>query len=174
MTETATTSDKPPESLTLDQVVSRVAGSLAAQGFPTGLRAELKRLVPGREPGTAFWRFAFRHLPDGAINDPVLEDWQTILAGMALMSPHHHQRGRHFGEVLASNGFSELRLERLLQAEPETMRILVLRAARFLGAKQQPFDWVDVASLLFARNADAAERVRRRIARDYYRNLKEE
>ena len=154
----------PPD--TLAHTMAHIAGILGSEHFPTGERAALRRMSPGQPPPLYFYRFALRHLPENwERNEP---DWITLTAGIALMAPHAHQPGRGLGTALGEAGYSEARLERLLQSEGDTRRILFLRAVRFLAAKAQPFDWLGAAHLLLTRDSDKREAVHRRIARDFY------
>ncbi len=157
----------------LGDLINRIAGIIGSDNFPTGERAALRRLHPDPDhpPSLGFYRFFYRHIEGHWAGQRHLPNWQTLLAGMAIMYPAHHQPGRHVGQVLAENRYSEARLERLLDAEPDTQRILLLRAARFLAAKGEPIDWCEFARLLFAADDEAREQQRRHIARDFYRHL---
>lgn len=154
----------PPDSLA--RTVAHVAGILSSDHFPTGERAALKRMSLGQPPPLYFYRFAMRHLPETWARDEA--DWITLIAGMALMAPHVHRPGLGLGKVLGDAGYSEARLERLLQSEGNTRRTLFLRAVRFLAAKAQPFDWLDAARLLLTRDQEKLERVHRSIASDFF------
>jgi CRISPR system Cascade subunit CasB len=157
------------EAPTLAQAIGHIARVLAAADFPTGERAQLRRLDPDGPPGLAFYRFAFRHLPEGWERRPAA--WMTLIAGIALMGDSAHRPDRPVGQALAEAGYAEARLERLLAAEAETLRTLLLRAARFLAAKGAACNWTDFAFLLEL--GGDPERARLTIARGYYRNLKE-
>ncbi|ROR32700.1 type I-E CRISPR-associated protein Cse2/CasB [Inmirania thermothiophila] len=150
----------------LAHIIAHVAGTLASEHFPTGERAALRRMSPGQPPPLYFYRFALRHLPGNW--EAVEADWVTLTAGMALMAPNAHRPGFSLGTALGEAGYSEGRMERLLQSDGDTRRILFLRAVRFLAAKAQPFDWLDGARLLLTRDAKKREGVHRRIARDFY------
>ena len=168
---TVTTSATEPE--TLWATIARLARRLSAEHFSTGDRAALKRMPPDQSPPLAFYRFAFRELPEGwEFQRPA---WQALSAGLALSSNHGnpHSPQRPLGRVLAEQGYSEARLERLLAAEGDTLNILLLRAARFLAAKGEAVDWTDAARLLLTTTDDGKEQIRREIAGDFYRNLKE-
>lgn len=165
---TATVPASEPDSLW--GKIARLGGVLSGEHFPTGDRAALKRMAPDQPPPLAFYRLAFRELPEnweyrrGA--------WQTLVAGMALRSgrDNPHNQKRPLGQALAQLKYSEARLERLLAAEGDTLHTLLLRAARFLAAKNESVDWTDCARLLLA-EGDRHEQIRREIASDYYRNL---
>jgi CRISPR system Cascade subunit CasB len=154
---------------TLASIIGAISGLIASEHFPNSDRAALKRMDPKTEPPLGFYRFAFRHLPQGWQTQR--EAWQVILNGMALMSPHIHRPDQPLGKVLAEACYSEARLERLLGSEGETQRILMLRAVRFLAAKKQPVNWVDFARLLLTGETDKREDLRMSIARHYYQNL---
>lgn len=159
----------PSSPQSLSSVVGRIAAVIGSEDFPTGDRARLRRLAPGESPPLAFYRFAFRHLPEGwDRNQPA---WITLVSGLALMSPRPHQPGRHAGQVLAESGYSEMRLERLLAADYATLYTLLLRAVRFLAAKGEKCDWLDLSPLLFSRESSKREEARLRIARDFYRTV---
>jgi len=164
----AETTDTP---VSLAKLISRIAGTIASDQFPTGERAALRRLQPDRPPSVAFYRFFYRYVEGHWSADRHIPTWITLLAGMALLYPRTHQPGRRVGQALAEAHYSEARLERLLEAEDRTQEVLLIRAVRFLAAKGEAIDWNDFAYLLFARNEDDREAQRRRIARDFYRNL---
>lgn len=159
VTDTSTTAP-------LSQTIAHIAHVLAAEGFPTGERARLKRWSPGSPPSLAFYRFAFQHLPDQWEHQP--ETWLTLVTGLALMCPSPHRRDLSVGRALAETGYAEARLERLLAAHGNALPTLILRAARFLRAKNASCNWTDFAYLLDL--AGSPEEVRLRIARDYYRH----
>lgn len=161
-----------PRERTLTGAIAYAAGVISSDHFPTGERASLRRMAPGQDPPLGFYRFALDHLPAGwEQQEP---DWMALVAGMALMSPNAHRRERGFGRAMADAGFSEARLERLLAADGDTQRVLLLRAARFLAAKATPFDWTQAALLLLTRDEQKRRDLYRRIAGDYYRHLRRE
>ena len=155
----------------LGRSVARIGSVLGANDFPSGERAALRRLDPGGVPSLDFYRFAFRHLPAGW--ETHTRQWLVIVAGIALMSPGAHQHNRPAGQALAESGYAEARLERLLAAEDDTLHRLLLRAARFLAAKNETCDWTDLARLLLSQHDDRREAARLAIARSYYRHLRE-
>jgi CRISPR system Cascade subunit CasB len=153
----------------LASIIGSISGLIASEHFPNSDRATLKRMDPNKGPPLGFYRFAFRHLPQGWQNQG--KAWRAILNGMALMSPHIHRVDQPLGKVLAKAGYSEARLERLLGSENETQRILLLRAVRFLAAKKQPVNWIDIARLLLTGETAKREDLHMSIARYYYQNL---
>jgi len=158
-----------PESL--GSMLARLAGLIASENFPNADRAALKRMDPEHEPPLAFYRFAMRHLPEGWQRQN--RQWQTMLQGVALMSPKIHDPALPFGRALAENRYSETRLERLLATRDESHRALLLRAIRFLAAKKLACDWRDIARLLLIRDEEKREAQHMKIATDYYRNQPE-
>ena len=152
---------------TFNQTVVRIAHVLASDDFPPGDRAKLRRLSASAPPSVAFLRFAFAHLPEGWERRQEL--WQTLVAGVALMYPQQHDASRPLGRALAEAGYAEARLERLLAAQDDTRRTLLLRAIRFLRAKNMGCRFSDFAHLLGL--GDNPEAASQRIARDYFRAL---
>lgn len=161
-----------PETSPLPVLIGRAAGILSSDGFPTGDRARLRRMAPNQPPPLAFTRFALSHLAPGWEHQA--DDWAVLLAGLAIMAPHAHRPDRGLGRALAEAGYSETRLERLLNADGDTQRTLLLRAARFLAARTSPFNWTDAARLLLSREEGLREQIRRRIAHDFFSNLNTE
>ncbi|RLJ19805.1 type I-E CRISPR-associated protein Cse2/CasB [bacterium endosymbiont of Escarpia laminata] len=159
--------EKTPESLA--SIIGRISGLIASEHFPNSDRAALKRMNPKKEPPLSFYRFAFRHLSQNWQTQR--KAWQAVLNGMALMSPHIHRPDQPLGKVLAEERYSEARLERLLGAGDEIQRTLILRAVRFLAAKKQAVNWVDIAYLLLTHEPDKRENLHMNIARHYYQNL---
>lgn len=148
--------------------IGHIAGVLGSDEFPAGERAALRRMNVARPP-MAFYRFALRHLPDGW--ERQWKDWAAIVAGVALMAPNAHDPENRLGAVLADAGFSEARLERLLAAEGETRRTLLLRAARFLASRARPCNWVEGAQLLLTRDEEKREALHRRIGSRFYSTI---
>ena len=171
MTEVTPTDLATPVAPKLPVIIGHIAGVLASSDFPTGERARLRRQDPTQTPGLAFYRFALRHLPADWEHQP--RAWMTLVAGLALMGDTAHRPDRPAGQALAETGYAEARLERLLAAEDETLHTLLLRAARFLAAKNAACNWVDFARLLLTRDPERQDAARLAIARTYYPNLKE-
>ena len=150
-------------------LIGRVAGTIGSDQFATADRAALKRMNFDRAPPLAFYRFAFRHLPNGWTNSR--DDWQAILQGMALMAPQIHRPDYPFGRALVEHRYSETRLERLLAADGDTRQTLLLRTVRYLAAQKVGCDWRDIAVFLLTKDLGKRERNNMKIAADYYRNL---
>lgn len=158
--------DAPPS---LAQTIGRISALLKGGVVSPGDRAALRRMQPGQPPPLTWYQFAVVAGLDSPDSQP---EWVAIVAGMALMSPEAHVPGRGFGTALATAGYSELRLERLLASEGQTQRLLVLRAARFLAAHRTGANWVQPAALLLTRDHDRREGMRNQVATDFFRQLK--
>jgi len=155
-----------PESF--DSMIARLAGLIGSENFPNADRAVLKRMDPDQEPPLAFYRFAMRHLPE--VWHHQKRQWQSILQGMALMSPKIHDPSLAFGRALAENRYNESRLERLLASQNESQRTLLVRAVRFLATKKLACDWRDMARLQLTQDREKRESLHMKIATDYYRH----
>lgn len=172
--------------LSWGETAVRIAGRLAREDFPRGDLAALRRMSPGSgQDAPAFWRLAARHNLLGA--PEVERKWALIIHGLALMTPTSaHDRAASsahdpqtsvgsalFGsESSGESGFySELRLNRLLAARGDVLRVLLARMFRMLGSGGVAFDWREMARLVMLDGLDqaGAERARQRIARDYFR-----
>ncbi|NMB01164.1 MAG: type I-E CRISPR-associated protein Cse2/CasB [Firmicutes bacterium] len=156
----------------LGQQVGRIAGVICSDNFSTGGRAALRRFTPGGPLAIEFYRFAYRYLPAGW--ESSMDEWSTLVAGIALMSPNAYDPRVRYGTALAESGYSDLRLERLLQANGEVQRVLFLRSIRFLSQKSRPFNWTDGARFLLTRDASKREVINSSIARDYYAKIDKE
>lgn len=153
----------------LGHTIGRLATLLKSGAVSPGDRAALRRMQPGQSPPLTWYQFAVVAGLDSPDSEP---DWIAIVAGMALMSPEAHVPGRPFGTALATTGYSELRLERLLASEGQTQRLLLLRTARFLAAHRTGANWVQPAALLLAREHHRREAVRNQVATDFFHHPK--
>ena len=161
------------------------AGLLASENFGRGGLANLRRMDPDDPDAAAFWRLMARQ---DLFRGPELErKWALIIHGIALMTPTNrvdgNNRSAHDGynpvgralflgnDAQRDQGFySETRLNRLLTARGAMLRALLARMFRMMGAAGVSFNWREMASFVLNEGFDdgAAERSRRRIARDYY------
>ena len=165
------TAAQAPEE-TLEQQIGRIAGIISSERFPTGERAALRRMNPDRPLPLSFYRFAFSYLPTGW--EYAVDDWTTLVAGIALMSPGAYKAQVGFGRALGEAGYSEYRLERLLAAEDKVRRSLFLRAIRFLAAKSKAFNWTEGARFLLTKSESSRETLNLSIARDFYSRVDKE
>ena len=157
-------------------LINRLAKAMTTRLSP-GDVAKLRRLEPSTPLTSSFWWIMSGYVePAGVLpeSETYLEKhenmWATVLSGMAIMQGNHAS-GRRLGQALAQAGYSELRFVRLMRADSDQLQDLVRTTARYLGSKAEKVDWYDFYDLIFSEGTDWAERVRRRIARDYYRNL---
>lgn len=157
---------------TLEQQMGRIAGMISSERFPTGERAALRRMAPDHSLPLSFYRFAFSYLPAGW--EHAIDDWTTLVAGIALMTPNAYSSQVGFGKALAEAGYSEFRLERLLAAGYGVRRTLFLRSIRFLAAKSKPFNWAEGARFLLTKSEGKRETLNLRIARDFYSKIDKE
>lgn len=172
--ETDTSED---ESISPAQAVGRAASKLDPEnekGLGNGDRAALRRIDPDTPVTPTLWKVLFdldqAEAPDGVDQTTWEQRWATLLMGMA------HCAGLHdydvpLGQALAEAGWAETRFVRLLEADDETLPVLLRRMAQYLASKQQPANWDDVRRLLFYQSGETAEDIRLRIARPYYRTL---
>jgi CRISPR system Cascade subunit CasB len=164
--------------ISLKKAVGKAAGWLASDALTNGDRAELRRIDPASPITPALWKVLLRLEEEGASvglgHDAQERRWATLLMAMSLcISPSQnlHDYDVPLGQGLAAAGWSETRFVRLLEADAETLPVLIRRMAQYLASKQQAVDWSDVAWLLFTVSDDANEDVRLNIARSYYRTL---
>ena len=163
----------------------QLANDLAAEGFPRGDLAQLRRMDPDAPDAAAFWRLTARHELPG--NPTVERKWALVLNGIALMtrtagpdpaSRSAHDRNMPLGRALFQGGerdratafYSESRLNRLLTARGLMVRTLLARLFRMMAAAGQSLDWYQMTQLILndGHDEERADDVRRRIARDYY------
>jgi CRISPR system Cascade subunit CasB len=172
---TDATSAEDEESISSSQAVGRAAGMLHPEegSLPNGDRAALRRIDLDTPVTPTLWKVLFDLEQDeskGMSQTKWEQRWATLLMGMA------HCAGLHdydvpLGQALAEAGWAETRFVRLLEADDETLPVLLRRMAQYLASKQQPANWDDVRRLLFYQSGDTAEDIRLSIARSYYRTL---
>ena len=168
-----------PASRSWGDIAFRMAGQVA--GLPDHDRggfAGLRRMDPDEPDTAAFWRLM---ASEDLLGIPEVErKWGLILHGIALMTRTAGDdvagRSAHDGRIpvgraLYENGYSETRFNRLLTARGDMLRVLLTRMFRMLAADRATFDWREMATYILNEGYDdeAAERNRRRIAREYYR-----
>lgn len=171
--ETDTSED---ESISPFQAVGKAAFKLDPEnekGLSNGDRAALRRIDLDQPVTPTLWKVLFDLKQDESKGMPQTkweQRWATLLMGMA------HCAGLHdydvpLGQALAEAGWAETRFVRLLEADDETLPVLLRRMSQYLASKQQPANWDDVRRLLFYQSGDTAEDIRLSIARPYYRTL---
>ena len=170
-------------------IAFRLARELAAMpDRDRGGLAGLRRMDPDDPDTASFWRLM---AGEELLGSPDIErKWGLILHGMALMtrtaggngvaSRSAHNGSMSVGRALflggdsnrgASAYYSESRLNRLLTARGDMLRVLLARMFRMMAAADVSFDWGEMAAYILNEgyNEERAEDGRRRIARDYYR-----
>ncbi len=177
--EKVTSAPSEPVSRSWADIAFRLAGQVA--GLPDHDRggfAGLRRMDPDEPDTAAFWRLTAREDLLGIAE--IERKWGLILHGIALMTRtagddvagrSAHDGRIPLGRALYENGYSETRFNRLLTARGDMLRVLLTRMFRMLAADQATFDWREMATYILNEGYDdeAAERNRRRIAREYYR-----
>lgn len=165
-----------PASRPLDSLLARLV-TLIERELSTGDLAELRRLSPEQPGCPAFWRIVAMilepggHLPErGPSRDEAERHWAVILSGMA-QTAGLHRADRPCGWALARAGFSELRFVRLLRARGQGLERELRAAVSYLVSKAEPVDWGQLAGLILHQEGERGERLRRAVARDYYRGL---
>lgn len=138
-----------------------LAHAIAAAG--PGEKAEARRM--DAEGAPVFWRQVARL----GICPQEEADWLRIARLIALMTPASietsvHDKDRPLGAVLATAGFSEQRLARLLAARGSARAEALERAIRMIARSRPKLDVVGLARFALNRDGNAA-------ARAYYREL---
>ncbi len=180
------TTEETTANLSWGEITVRLANNIAAEGFKRGDLAALRRMNPEEPDVAAFWRLTARYDLYGKLE--VERKWALVLHGIALMTRTSgdatsdrsaHIQGMSVGRALFIGGdpartsayYSETRFNRLLTARGPMMRTLLARMFRMMAAANQGFNWYQMAQLILNDGYDEerADRIRRSIARDYYR-----
>lgn len=149
----------------LDAAIDKMAVIVANADNAT--LGALRHLDTANPSGAAFWTILNMAVDKDLRRSEGWENaWAVIMKGMAMMAPSQHVFGR-LGAILAKAGYSEMRLNRLLETDASLMADAIERMTRFLASKRLGFNWKDVAGLLFFREP-AVEKSRRAISRAYY------
>jgi CRISPR system Cascade subunit CasB len=151
----------------LSSIVGRLAHAVD-KILGTGEVADLRRLRPEDPACPAFWKTMAEYW-DMPYDDDDARRRACLLSGLArtkgLFDFH-----TGLGKALALAEYSELRFVRLLRAQDNSLFKEIELMAQFLNSKAQQTNWSQVAELLFTKDDEKAESLRRRIARDYYGN----
>lgn len=152
--------------------IAALAQQLGRDDYPPGDLAQLRRLNADRPDGSAFWRLVVDYAPSALDDEPVARALAICLRGMAIMRAFLAGAPRRLGIALAEARVSEQRVLRLLRADGRRLDEELRQLARLLASKGEDgrFDWADAFWLLRTADRDDAK-VRRAIARDYYRTL---
>jgi CRISPR type I-E-associated protein CasB/Cse2 len=152
-------------------LLAAIAHRISDPGFGTGSLASLRR----GDPASVIHQPAFHRLvldlDDAALGESGALRWATAILLLAtLTEPGADPSLVGTGAALASAGFPESRLARLLASRGDAFRDQAVLAARFLRGRHVPCRPLDLAelSLVEERAERRAERLRFRLARDYY------
>jgi CRISPR type I-E-associated protein CasB/Cse2 len=129
--------------------------------------AELRRMDPERPDAPAFFRMLVRHRPDA---DPDFARRCARLVRLLALRPEALQAGS-LGKAMAKHGISEARVQKLLAARGETLAAQIALIARRLE-QERTLPYSELGDLLLRDDdGEAADRIRLRIASDYFRAL---
>ena len=164
------------EGKSLSWLVARLAGVIEKE-MGAGDVAGLRRLRPEDPASSAFWKVMASYVRENwnmPVSGPALDDaerrWACLLSALAR-AKGLHTHAIEYGKALAEANYSELRFVRLLRAEDKALFKEIELAAEYLNSQAQPANWAQAAELLFTRDEEKAESLRRRISRDYYKAL---
>lgn len=137
--------------------------------------AQLRRLSAQKPYSSALWKILLQSdVPDkwstGKNQAQKEKNWATLIGAMA-QNPTSHDPKVRFGKALATAGWSELRLVRLLDSRDEQLDAIFRQMAAYLASKGASLDWSQAGQLLFWQDGERAQNYRQDIARDYYRAL---
>lgn len=153
----------PPETL------ERIAHAMDSGAIATGDLVALRRHPTGSAP-LAFWRVLSGWVEDPGEHERVTA-WRTALFVLASLSERHEPQ-RRLGAVLAEEGLSELRFERLLRSEGDALAASMRAVVHLLRSRRAAVDALALARLaLVPPDAPTGEDLRRSIARQYFSAL---
>lgn len=160
----------------LAALIRRLSDHVKADSFPTGDRAELRRMPEDGEPRPAFWKIAALYLVEqlpahaGHLREDLERRWAQILAAVAEVHDLHRP-GRALGHSLAEAEVTEARVDRLLRAHGASLPHLVRTTVHQLVTRGTAVDLTDLAWLVLSDGRADADRARRKVARDYFQAL---
>jgi CRISPR system Cascade subunit CasB len=144
----------------LTNVIDKILGN--------GEVADLRRLRPEDPACPEFWKVMAEYWDMPYDNDEARKR-ACLLSGLARTKGLHDFHAS-LGKALVDAGYSELRFVRLLRAQDKGLFKEIELMAEFLNSKGQSANWAQVAELLFTQDDEKMESLRRRIARDYFKN----
>lgn len=148
-----------------------------AKVLSPGALAELRRLSVQNPFSPTVWRLLtdsrFDMILAGNTKQVAKAEFQwSLIIHMLALTPGQHNPTQPLGKALASNGFSEIRLNRLLKSQDDQLLDQIEKTARFLKSKGVDFDAYELAALILAQpKTTRGDAVRNWIARSYYINL---
>ena len=162
----------------LGQVIATLSHRFDAQRIGSGDLAALRRITRDDLP-PAFWRL---YLDDNIIpeswrvrknkSDSLILAWAAIIRAMVEMVPNPHSFDNSFGGALASSGYSEDRIVRLLRSRGDNLAREIRIAGAWLAVKGVgKVNWLQPAELILCDSGIQTHRSRivRRLASDYFR-----
>jgi CRISPR type I-E-associated protein CasB/Cse2 len=162
-----------PAEPTRNQVIGAIARRLSdADVFGTGPLAELRRLDPTGPLSEPALHRLLTNVPEAWMKGDELRRWALIVHAMALAAPDHLSATERLGSALFAAGLKEGRLVNLLDATDDELLTAIPRVVRFLVARGHNLNAFALADLILSagrHNEPWSERVRQRIAQDYYR-----
>jgi len=157
------------KSRSLGQIINSIAKAISDNRISKGELAKLKRIDMGEGYPPSFWKLMLRYVwEEGELNLKNTKKWGVILSGMARMAPFHHNSEVSLGQALVKSNYAEGRFLRLLRSTGKTLEDSVRRISIFLSAKRQVVNWVEFAALILVNDPDKKEKIKERVAVDYY------
>lgn len=154
--------------------IARIARQIAAVDFGAGALAELRRRDAGAVSTTSAFHRLTAPMNEETWGGDKARRWATVIQAMAIgTKPGEAGANASAGAALAEAGFAESRFARLLAARGDTFRDQIILLARYMNSRQSRFDWADLGELVLVEGLkeQRAEKLRFRIARDYYRAI---
>ncbi|MEM7586355.1 MAG: type I-E CRISPR-associated protein Cse2/CasB [Acidobacteriota bacterium] len=183
MTERQTNQGAPSEPHRLrglEEVVHGIAWKIKNEVLSPGDVASLRRLDIESPDAPAFWKILVSEVEPHGQRPGVDGErrWALILTCIAELHMLDAKQ-RTLGEALAAANVSEMRLARLLRADLPNLLHTLRPVCRQIASSGERVDLADLARLIIsARGNDGtfpaeetAQRLRRRIARDFYLGL---
>lgn len=168
-----TTPKTPPTRPSRRETTNALAKRLAHKNA-NGERAALRRLSYRSPDAPAFWKIAVTDLDSLlARKDPKRSEdvrkWAALLSGLAqLAGSNLHVPKAHLGKAMGKAEIHEMRVTKLLRARGDALLDLLGPLAQQIASKAIPVDWGDVVELVFSQGFEHEDKIRQRIASDYY------
>ncbi|MBG0792837.1 type I-E CRISPR-associated protein Cse2/CasB [Methylocystis sp. H62] len=158
------------QQITLRARIAKIGAIVSSEHFGPGNLASLRRNDRFQVAGQPAFHRLLADIDQWASEEEAPR-WATLVHVIAITA--RNARSLPAGKALAAANLSEVRFAKLMAARSEAFLDQLAIVARYVAAKQTPIDWADFGELLFAegRNEKWAERLRFRIAQDYYREL---
>lgn len=170
----ASSAEKPGKTNWRRRHIFRIASHIAHAEFGAGRLAELRRKDAGAVSATP----SFHRLTVGMDEENWRGDasrrWAAVIQAMAIGTvPGESLSETSAGTALAETGFAESRFARLLASRGEAFRDQIVLLSRYMSNKKARFNWGDLGELILVEGLKEtrADRLRFRIAQDYYRAL---